>query len=136
MVRLSCVANHSEEYQNCPCNYSKCVCRIICGKTAGMKPVPSGMTAIGGDWHCASCPTLSRQERAHPTEPSPPQTRILKKGMLRKTYNLQVYIYRYKHLCTASSYTIKSLVQTHLEMDLFLHNSIVIKTASYPLFIQ
>lgn len=34
-------------------------------------------------------------------------------------HTIYKYKYRYKHLCTASSYTIKSLVQTHLELDLF-----------------
>jgi len=52
-------------------------------------PVPSGMIAIGGDWHSASWPTLSRHDNAQPTEPSPPHTRIRKYGMLRNTYKLQ-----------------------------------------------
>ena len=45
--------------------------------------------AMGGDWHWASCPMLSRQDRAHPTVPSPPHTMILKYGMLRNMYSLQ-----------------------------------------------
>ena len=53
------------------------------------RPVPRGMMAIGGDWHWASWPTLSRHDNAQPTDPSPPHTRILKYGTLRNTYSLQ-----------------------------------------------
>jgi hypothetical protein len=43
----------------------------------GDKPVPRGTMAMGGDWHIASCPTLSRHDSTHPTLPSPPHTKIL-----------------------------------------------------------
>ena len=54
---------------------------------------------MGGDWHKASCPTLSKQERAHPTDPSPPHTKILNFGMFLNTYKLwKVILFVERHL--------------------------------------